>query len=75
MFSLLFGVGMGEVIWIAVEKQKFTLQYAKGYTWFLTGMNFLMAIFSGSIPNLEISIILLCYVLVIYNLREIKNVK
>jgi hypothetical protein len=75
MLSLLFGVGFGEIIWASVLKKSFTIQYAKGYTWFLTGLNFVISIISGSIASLEIAIVLSLYVLVIFNLRESKNAR
>lgn len=73
MISLLFGVAYGEVTWMAVEKGKNTIKQAKNFAWFIVGINFMMAMVAGSLPNLEISIVIAYYALVIFNLREAKN--
>ena len=70
MISLLFGVGYGELSWLSVQNGKSTIKQAKNFAWFMVGINFMMAMVVGSLPNLEISIVISCYALVIFNLRE-----
>jgi hypothetical protein len=73
MISWLFGIGYGELCWFSVSKGKYTIKQAKNHAWFMVGLNFIVALIAGSLANLEISIIILNYVLVIFNLRETKN--
>ena len=70
MISLLFGVGYGELVWLGVKQGKRTLKTAKLHAWFMIVLNFMLAIWAGSLISLEISIIVLNYVLVIFNLRD-----
>lgn len=73
MTSLLVGFGYGEFIWYIFKTGKVSLPLIKGHCWFMVILNFTLAMFIGSMPNLEISIIVLFYTLVIYNLRTSKN--
>jgi hypothetical protein len=75
MLSLLFGIGYGELTWLGVVQGRNTVKQAKGFAWFMVIVNFILSLVVGSLANLEISIIVLNYVLVIFNLRETKNVK
>jgi len=70
MISLLFGVGYGEVVWWLIKEEKNTLSSAKSWGWGMIIFNFMVAMVEGSLVNLEISIIILIYVLVIFNLRS-----
>jgi hypothetical protein len=72
MISLLFGVGYGEIIWNGVSKGRTSIKEAKTFIWFMAILNFIVALVAGSITNLEISIVILNYALVIFNLREEK---
>jgi len=73
MVSLLFGFGYGEFIWHFFKRGKCSLPFIKIHCWFMITLNFGLAMLVQSMPNLEISIIILCYVLVIFNLRTGKN--
>ena len=69
MISLFFGVAYGEVVWWSIQSGKNTLSRAKSFAWVMVIFNFVLAILSGSIPNLEVSIVISLYALVIFNLR------
>ena len=74
VFSLLFGIGFGEIVWRQVVSGRYTLKGAKKYSWLFVGLNLTLALAVDSIANLEVAIIIANYALVIFNLRESKNV-
>ena len=73
MVSLLYGLCYGELAWYVIERRKAPLKIVQFHCWFVIILNFTLAMFVQSIVNLEISIVILCYVLVIFNLRTSKN--
>jgi len=69
MISLLFGVGLGELIWRSVQSGRRTVKQAKNFVWFFIALNFTLALAVDSLGNLEMAIILSNYAIVIYDIR------
>ena len=69
MISLFLGVAYGEAVWWSIETGKNTLSRAKSFAWGMVIFNFVLAILSGSVANLELGIVISLYAVVIFNLR------